>query len=477
MVLNHLLCFLLSKYHKCDAKTLKSTILSFYSSEDIHSATVLFLDILSTLQDADKLTKTTRRRDSKERSVHEVDDLIGLLSDMDEKQLLSSLPMFVSNAGEKMPSSQLTDGDMRVIMKRFEDIEREISRLGQNVNNATSAIKSNTSTNTVHTPSIVNDNSWPSVQQAAGMTASTKPRVTRQSKPVNEVVVGSWDAMTAAEQAEQASSELSSCGDEPWQTVSGKSKKRRRIQQADTDAIVECHLNDTVRRSQQQRRVIQPAVQSTNTARPAAAASAVRKRAPIVIGRMHSSDMSNIAAAKPYLAKSTFYIENLSTDVTTDNLESYIVSMGVEVLGCYAVKPRLSRWQRQHNMTTIDRKSFRVCVPREDSEQFLNPDRWPAHVAISRWIFKQRTDNQASNDNGRSSTPAATTSRASVASQVDAAAAAGVQSTPVTADVDARSSSPRGNRTVGLRSSSSSSSNSSTAAELDATMIENNGGC
>jgi len=477
MVLNHLLCFLLSKYHKCDAKILKSIILSFYSSEDIHSATQLFLDTLNTVKDADKLTKITRRRDSKERSVHEVDDLIGILSEMDEKQLLSSLPMFVSNSGEKMPSCQLTDGDMRVIMKRFEDIEREISRLSQNVNNATSAIKSTRlNTSTAHTPSLVNENfgSWPSVQQAASMTASTKPTkptAIMQSKSnfVNEVEAGSWDAITADEQAEQ---EMSSCGDDqPWQTVP-KSKKRRRIQQADTEAIIASHQSETVRRSQQQRRV-QPAVQSTNTARPAAAASAVRKRAPIVVGRMHSSGVSSIVAAKPFLAKSTFYIENLSTDVTTVILTDYITDMGVEVLGCYDVKPRQSRWQRQHNMTTFDRKSFRVCVPREESEQFLNADRWPAHVAISRWIFKQRTDNQSSNDNGRSSTPAATASR--VASLADAAAVLSTSVSGVTADVEARLSSSPGTRTVGHRSSSSSSSNSSTAAELDATMIEQHG--
>jgi len=490
MVLNHLLCFLLSKYHKCEAKILKQTILSFYNSEDIHTATQLFLDVLNTVQDADKLSKTTRRRDSKERSVHEVDDLFSILAEMDEKQMLPALPTFVSNSGEKMPSSQLTDGDMRVIMRRFDDMEREISRLGQNVNNAVSAIKSTQLNNsTVRTPVPVNESygSWPTVQQAAGMTASSKPAVNRQSRPksdfVNEVVGGSWDAITAAEQAEQASSELSSCGDEQWQTVSGKSKKRRRIQQADTGLVTESPQNEIVRRTQQQRRV-QPAaaVQSTNTTRPAAAAAAVRKRAPIVVGRMRSVDASNIVAAKPFLAKSTFYIENLSTDVTTVSLKSYIEKMGVDVLGCYEVKPRQSRWQREHNMTTLDRKSFRVCVPREDSEQFLNADNWPAHVAISRWIFKQRPDSQSSNDRGRSSTPAAaTTSRAGVDSHVDAAAAAAAaaQSTPVTADVAARmSSSPRTRITVDHRlSSSSSSSNSTTASELDTTMIENHGGC
>jgi hypothetical protein len=188
---------------------------------------------------------------------------------------------------------------------------------------------------------------------------------------------------------------------------------------------------------------------------------------------MRSAAASNIVAAKPFLAKSTYYVENLSTDVTTVNLTSYIEKMGVEVLGCYEVKPRQSRWQREHNMTTLDRKSFRVCVPREESDQFLNADQWPAHVGISRWIFKQRPDNQSSNVNGRSPSHAA-----GVSSHADAAAApAAAQSTPVTADVSARISSSPGTRTVGRRSSSSSSSISATSDELDTTMIENHGGC
>ena len=118
MVLNHVLCFLLSKYHKCEARTVKSAILCFYNAEDIHGATTLFLDIVSTLKDSDKLSKFTRRRDSKERCVHEIDDLFSVMSELDEKKMLSELPMFVSNSSENMPSNQLTEGDMRAIMKR-----------------------------------------------------------------------------------------------------------------------------------------------------------------------------------------------------------------------------------------------------------------------------------------------------------------------------------------------------------------------
>jgi hypothetical protein len=122
-----------------------------------------------------------------------------------------------------------------------------------------------------------------------------------------------------------------------------------------------------------------------------------RKNSPLIIGKRPSSDSSlpaisgRIVAAKPYLSKAVFCIDNVSTSVTDNDLKQFVASMNVTVLTCHAVKPRRSRWQRLAGITPTDRKAFCLCIPREESSILLNANIWPAHISISRWIFSQKT--------------------------------------------------------------------------------------
>ena len=73
-------------------------------------------------------------------------------------------------------------------------------------------------------------------------------------------------------------------------------------------------------------------------------------------------------------------------------MQNYVASMNIDVIGCYEVNPRRSKWQREHGVYPADRKTFRVCIPKEDVKRFLDPQRWPAHIAISQWRFKKATN-------------------------------------------------------------------------------------
>jgi len=82
--------------------------------------------------------------------------------------------------------------------------------------------------------------------------------------------------------------------------------------------------------------------------------NAKKKPLPMLIGKKQSSvgagaggyssqyGSSNIVAAKPYVGKAVFCIDNVITSATVADIESHIKRMGVTVLTCHRVKPRRS---------------------------------------------------------------------------------------------------------------------------------------
>jgi len=144
-----------------------------------------------------------------------------------------------------------------------------------------------------------------------------------------------------------------------------------------------------------------------------------RKENLMIVGRSRKSFSQNkhaghtdvIKAAKPYISKATFCVDNVSTHVTVESMIKFVNAMDIDVLGCYDVNPRRTNWERQRGITPVDRKTFRLCIPREDCERLLDPQRWPAHISVSQWRFKAKAQAQ-SGDNAitdvRSSSPATT---------------------------------------------------------------------
>jgi len=93
LVLCDVLCFLHSKQGKLNVKQLKSALMDFYTPEDIFVAKVRILDDIRSLNSTIKLPHVPQRRDGDQRLVHEVDDIMLLLSRLDEHKLLDELPI------------------------------------------------------------------------------------------------------------------------------------------------------------------------------------------------------------------------------------------------------------------------------------------------------------------------------------------------------------------------------------------------
>ena len=63
------------------------------------------------------------RRESHNKVVLVVDDIFTLLAFLDENLKLSTLPCYVANNPDLMPSSRLYEGDLHILMKLVQKME------------------------------------------------------------------------------------------------------------------------------------------------------------------------------------------------------------------------------------------------------------------------------------------------------------------------------------------------------------------
>ena len=137
LVLNDALCFLFSRYNKCDNRVIKSALLSYYNADEITRANRLFAECISKISD----TEMPRRRATTDTyTVHEVDDIFAATATIDESHKLHELPIFVSDSPDKMPSTSLTEGDMRALLGRMDKMDYKMDFLQRTVNKSTAIV-------------------------------------------------------------------------------------------------------------------------------------------------------------------------------------------------------------------------------------------------------------------------------------------------------------------------------------------------
>ena len=161
-------------------------------------------------------------------------------------------------------------------------------------------------------------------------------------------------------------------------------------QQLNDDYIEQPFTRYESRRHQQKRRRQESRQQEQQKAgRSDVPASSVgagtrARRGPLMIGKSAGSTTNPVvSAANGWYRKSVFYIDNVDSCVTEDDLKEFVKGLSVRFVSCNEVKPR-----RRRNETT-NGKAFRLCINRDDRQLLLDADKWPAYVAVSDWIFKQ----------------------------------------------------------------------------------------
>ena len=123
LVLNDVLCFLLNKIGKVAVKQIRSALNDFYIADDIASAKMRLSEDIKSFNEATSRTTTTRRL------AREVDDIISLVTFLDEQKLLNSIPRYVASSPDRMPRIRLYEGDLSGIMNVLHDMGNRLTDL------------------------------------------------------------------------------------------------------------------------------------------------------------------------------------------------------------------------------------------------------------------------------------------------------------------------------------------------------------
>ena len=111
LVLNDVLCFILTKFRKYSTSLLKRVIIEFFADSAILEAKNQLVDDISLLDIAESLPKVTRFDSD---SVRYTEDIFNLLSFVDERCLFDRLPRYVTDDCDRIPATSLSEGDLKL---------------------------------------------------------------------------------------------------------------------------------------------------------------------------------------------------------------------------------------------------------------------------------------------------------------------------------------------------------------------------
>jgi len=129
VVLQSSVCFLVKIFGKVAVKPLKSMIVDFYDVEELNAAKQQLLSDVNHMNLDISLPHIPGRRDGHSKAVWIVEDIFTLLTFLDENLKLNSLPCYVIDNPDAIPSGTLYKGDLSVLMKFMQKMELEIKEL------------------------------------------------------------------------------------------------------------------------------------------------------------------------------------------------------------------------------------------------------------------------------------------------------------------------------------------------------------
>jgi hypothetical protein len=422
LVLNSLLCFLLTKLKKVDIKRLRNAISVKYQPECISAAKILLLKDCSSLN----LTKALGRypdRQGVNKAASELNDIFDIVQHLDECNALCALPRYVCDNSDSFPSLPLDEGELAFLFAKLDKMEAIIENLkaavyaiqakplyvastqalGPNAASSSAGLighqlqsqpptasarfvgaltAENPAANHAGKTTVTNTKSLP-------MAASTpSQRVHRPSH--------SWADLAASERrsVDYSSSTGSNYGDvddEGFQRVKSPRHKRKRVD------IGQRELNEqsaaTAAGTSKNQLVGSRTTRNSRASVTTEPSGKKNSRQPLLFGRKSTSTATNnsptVTAARAI--KSVYLVDNIDNSCDTESLTNFVKHMQVRVLSCFEVKPRTTRWQRAHDIIP-DHRAFRVCINRADVDRFLDESKWPSDVTVSKWYSMQRTD-------------------------------------------------------------------------------------
>jgi len=390
LILSDPLCFIVNKYGKVPLKPLKNTLIDFYSAEDITRAKSQLLTDIESLNLTDKAPHVSARRDGENRQVRETDDIFILITFLDERKLLNSLPLYVTDKPDNMPTLHLFEGDLSYLTSRLDKLDIILASHGSMLatifSNGQQPLQSQWPTLSA-AKGVINKNGRPAVSGSTGgsqgmLTTNNSAAINNTNNTNNynnndqlihnagtswsDIVTGVASSVSHLQKQfinnQPVSSDIDTNDEDPFTVYhSTRSNKKRR------------------------RRGTPPHTVTTGDTNLSAAKV---KRGPLIVGKSTVSGNSGIIAAAQPIKKSVFCIDNVSPTYSVDDVCNFVSNMSVDVISCFEVKPRKRRSDNGDN--PVCRKAFRLCINCNDRDQLLEASKWPANVVIYDYFFKSK---------------------------------------------------------------------------------------
>jgi hypothetical protein len=416
LVVNSVLCFTFKRYNTWDMSRLRKTLFDFYKEkpEAITFAKRQLIDDASRIT-FDKPLPRYSERYGPNRYEHELKDVLDIITAIDERNSLIKLPEYVISDIDSIPVAPMVDGELKYLLTKIDSMEASLIALQGTVRTlCTTCSGLNHSSQKVSAREVVGH-----AAPGGGIT-TTQPGVTRptggqavqaqpQSAPKWEFPVGTnkgkptvagevsrktWaDAVVVVEE-EMSSTEAegrSGTGDDDgFMLMESRRRKKRRLRSGvqnpgQNPGLMQTNWNVAAGTADSRPKQTKQGNVGMKTQLPFKKPN--HRRQPLLYGRQQSmSSVNTIHAAKTL--KAVYYVDNVSMQHGAHAMAAFVLQLGVRVVSCFEVKPRLSMWQRLHNVIP-DHRAFRVCINKADANLFLNASSWPNDITISLWFSKK----------------------------------------------------------------------------------------
>ena len=479
LVLNSLLCFVLTKLGKVDIKRLKSAVSVKYQPESISAAKIQLLNDSSSFTLSKPLGRYPDRHQGLNKTANELNDIFDIVQHLDECKALAILPRYVCDNSDSFPSMSLDEGELAFLLAKLDKMEATIESLKSAVY-AIQAKPLYVASTVAPGPNVASSSAGQTGRQLQSqpLIQPSRPKITVENSltgNLGKTIVNNTNSLSMATStpsqrgqsnlwsdlvtAERRSTDYSSSAgsnyadndDAGFQRVKSPKHRRKRVDISQRQFHQQSSAATTAGGSNQ---LI--GVRPTRNSRPSfttePSGQKKNSRQPLLFGRKAAPTASNstptVAAA--HAIKTVFLVDNLDNSCDTVSLTNFVTHMRVRVLSCFEVKPRTTRWQRAHGIIP-DHRAFRVCVNRADTERFLDESKWPSDVTVSKWYSMKTAGNDhppADSDDTeavyRQSTPVdPPTSKPTASTYGPAAAAVAARS-----DDESSEEQPEGDRTV-----------------------------
>jgi hypothetical protein len=418
LILSDPLCFIVNKLCKVPLKPLKKTLSDFYSPADITRAKNQLLNDIVSLVLTDKLPHIPNRRDGDDRQVREIDDIFTMITFLDERKILDSLPIYVTDNPDKMPTMQLFEGDFSFMSARLDKLDTVLSNHGSML---TAILRDELQArrplySTVAQKGVIHNKPVEPTGSATGLVHSGPSGHTGKPNtgdaPARVTMATANDEHVNTNNTEQLiPEERYLWSDKTDGSVLRNIKQHRILSEllasSDADTVDAPESTDgqhfTVfnrRRVAKKRRRDSP--QETRPSADVTANHSTQvRRGPLMVGKSSAFNDSiqnrSIAAATAGAKKFVFCIDNVNPDYSEIDIRNFVSKLNVAVVTCFEVKPR-KRYSDDGDHP-IPRKAFRLCIHSNDRDRLLDASKWPERVAIYDYFFKKKESNNVNMSN------------------------------------------------------------------------------